>query len=72
MEFEEEVAWDFEGGWEAEFDDDEYNFSLGVMTGAALLLLVLAWAAKRVTRWMGALMVLSYAAYLATLVVLAS
>ena len=23
------------GGWEAEFDDDEYNFSLGVMTGAA-------------------------------------
>jgi len=45
---------------------------LGVMTGAALLLLVLAWAAKRVTRWMGALMVLSYAAYLATLVVLAS
>ena len=35
MDFEEEVEWDFEGGWEAEFDDDEYNFSLGVMTGAA-------------------------------------
>ena len=31
MDFEEEVEWDFEGGWEAEFDDDEYNFSLGVM-----------------------------------------
>ena len=35
MDFEEEVEWDFEVGWEAEFDDDEYNFSLGVMTGAA-------------------------------------
>ena len=35
MDFEEEVEWDFEGGWEAEFDDDDYNFSLGVMTGAA-------------------------------------
>ena len=34
MDFEEEVEWDFEGGWEAEFDDDDYNFSLGVMTGA--------------------------------------
>ena len=45
---------------------------LGVMTGAALLLLFLAWVAKRVTRWMGALMVFAYAAYLATLVVLAS
>ncbi|MAH98917.1 MAG: hypothetical protein CMA12_06190 [Euryarchaeota archaeon] len=35
MDFEEEVEWDFEGGWEAEFDDADYNFSLGVMTGAA-------------------------------------
>ena len=44
---------------------------LGVMTGSALLLLLLAWVAKRVTRWMGALMVLGYVAYLATLVMLA-
>ena len=35
MDFEEEVDWDFEGGWEAEFDDADYNFSVGVMTGAA-------------------------------------
>ena len=35
MEFEEEVEWDFDGGWEAEFDDADYNFSVGVMTGAA-------------------------------------
>jgi len=35
MDFDEEVEWDFEGGWEAEFDDADYNFSLGVMTGAA-------------------------------------
>jgi len=34
-EFEEEVEWDFDGGWEAEFDDADYNFSVGVMTGAA-------------------------------------
>ncbi len=35
MELEEDLSWDFEGGWEAEFDDSEYNFSMGVMTGAA-------------------------------------
>ena len=35
MEFEEEVEWDFDGGWEADFDDADYNFSVGVMTGAA-------------------------------------
>ena len=35
MDLDEEVEWDFEGGWEAEFDDADYNFSLGVMTGAA-------------------------------------
>lgn len=35
MDLEEELDWDFEGGWEADFDDAEYNFSLGVMSGAA-------------------------------------
>jgi len=35
MDFEEDVEWDFDGGWEAEFDDADYNFSVGVMTGAA-------------------------------------
>jgi chromatin segregation and condensation protein Rec8/ScpA/Scc1 (kleisin family) len=35
MDFEEEVEWDFDGGWEVEFDDADYNFSVGVMTGAA-------------------------------------
>lgn len=35
MDLEEEVEWDFDGGWEAEFDDADYNFSVGVMTGAA-------------------------------------
>ena len=35
MDFEEETEWDFDGGWEAEFDDADYNFSVGVMTGAA-------------------------------------
>jgi len=35
MDFEEELDWDFDGGWEAEFDDADYNFSVGVMTGAA-------------------------------------
>ena len=35
MDFEEDVKWDFDGGWEAEFDDADYNFSVGVMTGAA-------------------------------------
>lgn len=44
---------------------------LGVMTGAAVLLLLLAWLARRVTRGMGALMVLAYAVYLGTLVMLA-
>ena len=35
MDFEEDETWDFEGGWESDFDDSDYNFSLGVMTGAA-------------------------------------
>lgn len=35
LEFEQEEHWDFEGGWEADFADEDYNFSLGVMTGAA-------------------------------------
>ena len=35
MDLEEEADWDFKGGWEAEFDDADYNFSVGVMTGAA-------------------------------------
>jgi hypothetical protein len=35
LEFEEEDDWDFDGGWEAEFDDEDYNFSVGIMTGAA-------------------------------------
>ncbi len=35
FEFQEEEVWDFDAGWEAEFDDAEYNFSVGVMTGAA-------------------------------------
>ena len=30
-----ERARDFDGGWEAEFDDADYNFSVGVMSGAA-------------------------------------
>ncbi len=34
LHYEEEV-WDFEGGWENEFDDEDYNFSLGVLSGAA-------------------------------------
>ena len=33
--FEEDDPWDFESGWEAEFDDADYNFSIGVLTGAA-------------------------------------
>ncbi len=33
--FEEDDTWDFDGGWEAEFDDADYNFSVGVLTGAA-------------------------------------
>ena len=35
FEFEEDEVWDFDAGWETEFDDAEYNFSVGVMTGAA-------------------------------------
>ncbi len=35
MDYEEDVSWDFDGGWETDFDDSEYNFSMGVMTGAA-------------------------------------
>jgi len=35
FDFEEEEVWDFDGGWESEFDDDDYNFSIGVLTGAA-------------------------------------
>jgi predicted nucleic acid-binding protein len=35
FDFEEEEVWDFDGGWESEFDDADYNFSLGVLTGAA-------------------------------------
>ena len=31
----EEDTWDFEGGWETDFDDDDYNFSVGVLSGAA-------------------------------------
>jgi len=32
---EEEDTWDFEGGWETDFDDEDYNFSVGVLSGAA-------------------------------------
>ena len=35
MDLEEENEWEFEAGWEAEFDDADYNFSVGIMTGAA-------------------------------------
>jgi hypothetical protein len=35
LHYEEEEVWDFEGGWETEFDDEDYNFSLGVLSGAA-------------------------------------
>ncbi len=35
LDFEEEDTWDFEGGWESEFDDEDYNFSVGVLSGAA-------------------------------------
>ena len=35
FDFEEEEVWDFDGGWESEFDDADYNFSIGVLTGAA-------------------------------------
>ena len=33
--YEEEEVWDFDGGWETDFDDADYNFSVGVLTGAA-------------------------------------
>ena len=35
FDYEEEEIWDFDGGWEADFDDADYNFSVGVLTGAA-------------------------------------
>ena len=35
FDFDEEDTWDFEGGWETDFDDDDYNFSVGVLSGAA-------------------------------------
>ena len=35
LHYEEEEVWDFDGGWETEFDDEDYNFSLGVLSGAA-------------------------------------
>jgi chromatin segregation and condensation protein Rec8/ScpA/Scc1 (kleisin family) len=28
-------TWDFEDSWESEFSDEDYNFSVGVLTGAA-------------------------------------
>ena len=34
LDFEEDDTWDFEGGWETEFDDEDYNFSVGVLSGA--------------------------------------
>ena len=30
-----EDSWDFEDTWETEFSDEDYNFSVGVLTGAA-------------------------------------
>ena len=35
--FDDEVEdfWDFEGGWDADLDDIDYNFSLGILSGAA-------------------------------------
>lgn len=35
FDFDEDDTWDFEGGWETDFDDDDYNFSVGVLSGAA-------------------------------------
>ena len=35
FDFDEEDTWEFEGGWETDFDDDDYNFSVGVLSGAA-------------------------------------
>ena len=31
----EDDNWEFEGGWETDFDDADYNFSVGVLSGAA-------------------------------------
>ena len=33
--FEEEDDWDFDSGWETDFEDADYNFSVGVLSGAA-------------------------------------
>ena len=35
--FDDEVEdfWDFEGGWDADLDDIDYNFSLGILSGSA-------------------------------------
>jgi len=35
VEEEEEQTWDFEDSWENEFSDEDYNFSVGILTGAA-------------------------------------
>ncbi|MCH1592042.1 MAG: hypothetical protein L7R66_03510 [Candidatus Thalassarchaeaceae archaeon] len=35
FDFDEEDTWEFEGGWESDFDDADYNFSVGVLSGAA-------------------------------------
>ena len=35
FEEEEEEIWEFDGGWEADFDDADYNLSVGVLSGAA-------------------------------------
>ena len=35
IEEEVEDTWDFEDTWESEFSDEDYNFSVGVLTGAA-------------------------------------
>ena len=35
LQYDDEEVWDFEGGWETEFDDEDYNFSLGILSGAA-------------------------------------
>jgi hypothetical protein len=33
--YEEEEIWDFDGGWESDMDDADYNFSSGILSGAA-------------------------------------
>jgi len=35
FEEEEEEIWEFDGGWEADFDDADYNYTVGVLSGAA-------------------------------------